>query len=104
MLVGGSTQAEGNVLINGEPVCDDSWDELDANVICRMLGYSSGLATTNSAYGSVNSEFIMDDVACTGNEMNIILCPHSSVDNCAASEGAGVICVPQGSFIITEGP
>ena len=38
-LQGGPTAYEGNLFIKGEPVCDDGWDENDANVACRMLGY-----------------------------------------------------------------
>ena len=38
-LRGGSTSLEGNVYINGKPVCDDKWDLNDAKVACRMLGY-----------------------------------------------------------------
>ena len=38
-LRGGSSPAEGNVFMNGKPVCDDMWDKNDATVACRMLGY-----------------------------------------------------------------
>ena len=37
-LWGGSFPYEGNLFVNGKPVCDDGWDNNDALVACRMLG------------------------------------------------------------------
>ena len=101
-------------------VCDDSWDELDARVICRQLGYeyngiihvatlfycadmSSSLLllfccadvvpVRNGGFGSEHSRpIILDNVRCTGNETYLVNCSYDSVGNCDHSEDAGVIC------------
>ena len=35
-LVGGSGPHEGNLVIEGRPVCDEYWNQEDANVLCRF--------------------------------------------------------------------
>ena len=92
-LVGGPTTLQGNVFVNGMPVCDDGWDMKDAWVVCKQLGFPSVVsATANSKFGSVPSTFRMDDVGCTGEETSLLECEHNRIDNCGSSEGAGVIC------------
>lgn len=45
-LAGGSTSREGTIIVtlgNTEgTVCADWWDNDDARVVCRMLGYNHG--------------------------------------------------------------
>ena len=73
---------------------DDSWGNRDAQVVCRMLGYNSNgaIAKSGSTYGSVSTNFIMDDVNCIGTEETLEDCNYSPSHNCGSSEGAGVIC------------
>ena len=66
------TESSGNVFLYSElynnyfPVCDDDWDDNDALVICRMLGYSSGISTIESQFGFVPTPFILNEVDCDG--------------------------------------
>ena len=91
-LVGGSSHAEGNVYINGHPVCDDFWSQNNAIVVCKMLGFVGGAPTVQSYFGAVRTNFGMDNVLCDGTEADIVDCPHDTSHNCGQDEGAGVKC------------
>jgi len=96
-LEGGSRPGEGNVIVNGESVCDDSWDDVDARVACRMLGYSDGRATTDSRFGNnPGGNYGMDNVECGGYEERLTDCYFDASDNCNEEEAAGVICREEG--------
>eukprot|EP00037_Helgoeca_nana_P015140 m.141781 g.141781 ORF g.141781 m.141781 type:complete len:2442 (+) comp22882_c0_seq1:29-7354(+) len=73
-------------------VCDDSWGDFDAQVVCRELGFSGGFATSRASFGQGTGSILMDDVACVGTEASIADCPHAAVHNCAHSEDAGAVC------------
>ena len=106
-LVGGRTKYEGRVEVNYQgrrgTICDDEWDDKDAKVVCRMLGYNGGTALQgcyrNSNchnFGAGTGETLLDDVACSGSEESIFDCTHRGigVDNCDHDEDAGVRCDP----------
>ena len=77
----------GNVYYQGRPLCSEDkdthnvWDISDANVICRMLGYTKA---TNAPHDSCDFgdcppagiPFSMSGFKCTGSETHITDCPH----------------------------
>ena len=106
-LVGGSSYNEGRVEVNynGEwgTVCDDGWDDTDAGVVCRQLGFgSSGTAIRSAGFGQGSGSIWLDSVTCTGNESALANCGHLGVNvtrSCAHNKDAGVRCSGgQGSF------
>ncbi|GAB1608450.1 in malignant brain tumors 1 neurotrypsin-like, partial [Argonauta hians] len=56
-------------------ICQDSWTNTEAQVVCRMLGYSHGYADA-SRPSSYRGKFWMDKVDCTGQELSLGLCSH----------------------------
>ena len=98
-LVGGSSSGEGRVeiLYDGAlgTVCDDDWGILDAQVVCRQLGFPSAISAPLKAhFGEGSGEIWLDNVNCLGNETSIERCSHNGWNshNCVHGEDASVIC------------
>ena len=98
-LVGGDSYNEGRVeLYYSEwgTVCDDGWDDTDAGVVCRQLGFgSSGTVVGSADFGQGSGSIWLDSVTCTGNESTLSSCGHLGVGitrSCDHSKDAGVIC------------
>ena len=99
-LVGSSSNIEGRVEIffSGEwgTVCDDGWDDTDAGVVCRQLGFgSSGTAIGLAGFGQGSGSIWLDSVTCTGNESTLANCGHLGVGiarSCSHSDDAGIRC------------
>ena len=94
-LIGGSKEGRVEIYYNSVwgTICDDYWDYLDAQVVCRQLGLGyDGTALTNVPAGS--GTIWLDDVQCSGSECSILSCPSNPVGdhNCGHHEDAGVRC------------
>ncbi|KAG2444966.1 hypothetical protein HXX76_001701 [Chlamydomonas incerta] len=105
------------VCLGGEwgSVCNDKWDDTDASVACRQLGYASGVAVTSPApvvdgtpttsplAGPNNMTIWLTGVDCGGGEGGLTACPRTAgvgfgaaaPPACSHQEDAGVACSRQ---------
>ncbi|XP_069478285.1 CD5 antigen-like [Ambystoma mexicanum] len=98
-LVNGPSLCSGRVevRINGMwgTVCDDSWDQKDASVVCRYL--SCGFVercTYNSTFGTSSLPVLMNNVHCMGDEAGLWNCAQGGLEHniCPTGRLAGVTC------------
>jgi len=75
-------------------VCDNGWDDNDAVVVCKQLGYSGGSARGGAYFGEGTGFILFENVGCFGNESNIYSCDLGSfhMNDCGHHQDAGVIC------------
>ena len=113
-LVGGSSALEGRVELfhSGQwgTVCDDRWDNRDAAVVCRQLGYQGGQHFGGAHFGRGSGHIFLDDMNCSGTEARLVDCPFHNPwqtyghTNCNHGEDAGVKCaaaeMPSGSAAV----
>ena len=76
-------------------VCDDGWDDHNALVVCKQLGFGDKATVvhiSSSLSGAI--PIWLDNVDCSGNEDKLIDCRHSGVGkhNCDHGQDAAVIC------------
>lgn len=102
-LSGGPTNNTGEVLVrfmnSTGRVCSDTWNDTDAKVFCRELGFQFGKAYehflfNNYYYYSSTGPFWMTDVNCQGTESSLRDCPKAlgGVSQCNSGKAAGVLC------------
>ena len=100
-LVGGSSYNEGRVEVNynGEwgTVCDDGWNNINAGVVCRQLGFGTFGRTyfRRIYYGQGSGPIWLDNVLCIGNESTLASCSHLGFGitrSCDHYEDVGVRC------------
>lgn len=98
-LVQGRTARDGRVEVRRSgawgSVCGELWDLVDANVLCRLLGYNEALAYyQNITFKQSNNTLWLTDVQCVGNESSLFHCVNSGWGKRTCNEGlaAGATC------------
>lgn len=113
-IAGGSSRGRLEIHKSGQwgTICDDNFDDLDATVACRQLGYASGRAVFmhEGVFSQGSGNIWLDEVGCRGTESRLDRCGSSGwgTHNCGHSEDVGVACFTttyaEGSLRIVGGP
>ncbi|KAL3866131.1 hypothetical protein ACJMK2_043461, partial [Sinanodonta woodiana] len=79
-------------------ICADNWDDVDATVVCKEMGFSRGEAYTHYKWSTgrgENAPFWTSRLNCTAKDRNLGSCekvPFGYVDSCVSRHYAGVLC------------
>ena len=76
-------------------VCDENFDDMDATVVCRALGYVTGKSQCCSALGRIGTAnpIMFSNFSCTGTEADPKLCPFVKSSTCRNGHYVSVLCL-----------
>ena len=106
-LIDGINKLEGRVEIQYQgiwgTICDDGWDDIDATIVCKELGFLNGTVTNGTQFGSgATGPIWLRQVNCTGSESKLSHCIHpgaGNIGNCSHAQDVGVKCNPHGMWL-----
>ncbi|XP_063406012.1 deleted in malignant brain tumors 1 protein-like [Mytilus trossulus] len=74
-------------------VCDNHFENIDAEVACRQLGYCSGIMQPKLLIQDGHGPIWINEVKCSGSEQRLLNCIYNEdTSNCRHSEDVGVHC------------
>ncbi|KAJ8312947.1 hypothetical protein KUTeg_010320 [Tegillarca granosa] len=82
-------------------ICNNGWNDNDASLVCRKLGFiNGGIAVSGASYGPGSGIIWLENVDCSSEDTNITDCQHAGWGNtdCDHSQDAGVICLTEGGI------
>ena len=63
---------------------------------CYNVGQiGASMSRSSAVYGSGIGPILLDNLSCTGNEVSLFDCQHSTSHKCVHSDNIGVVCEPQ---------
>ncbi|XP_059208618.1 scavenger receptor cysteine-rich type 1 protein M160-like [Centropristis striata] len=100
-LVNGTTVCSGRLEVKSDQsnqswssVCEDDFDQQDAEVICRELGCGAPSVLQGALYGEVEAPMWTKEFQCGGNESSLLDCRSSDSDRniCSPGRAVGLTC------------
>jgi len=95
-LTNGDKTGDGQVevLIGGQwgLVCGDNFDNRDAHVVCKQLGFSEDATVNTNRNNPEDLPFLIGNVRCSGVEDSIFDCPYDISSTCPSQQLADVTC------------
>ena len=96
-LVNGTTLCSGKVEVKSNQawvsVCEDDFDQQDAEVVCRELGCGASSVLQGAIYGQGNAPMSAKEFQCDGSE--------SALHNCGTSDSTRNTCSPDRTVGLT---
>eukprot|EP00057_Strongylocentrotus_purpuratus_P019283 XP_011673757.1 PREDICTED: deleted in malignant brain tumors 1 protein-like [Strongylocentrotus purpuratus] len=110
-LVGGRSRNEGRVEMFYNlfwvTICDVGWGLREADVVCRMLGFTGALEVLNNvAFGEgIGISVLVRSISCLGSENSLLACSFTvasfELNSCPHSQDLSVKCNDAGALIST---
>ncbi|XP_033124705.1 deleted in malignant brain tumors 1 protein-like [Anneissia japonica] len=77
-------------------ICSDLWNNYNAQVVCRQLGFTDGVLIDNviNRYPSSSGDIFLSNITCDGSESAIVDCKHNdwSDNDCSHTKDVNVFC------------